>query len=495
MSRVAQKEEYLSVSLEATVKKLESAGWQVLGRGSYNLALIYHRCDLELVEGSSYRGPWVLKIPITINEEQDGALVFNALDLTKNSNHTDHPERAVRIMREVYPDLPCGFLGLGWVMPFISGGDAFNDDRDTAEETLRIYRVHGRLGLDFCGKDNAKWDFGLDWSAVHERIRIIDLGLARRRGSIASDLYWNDKKSSFTDYWGQYRKAKPKTVAVIEALNYLEDCMPEVDHRNKAYLQMTIMPMLIHAKGNKVKITEDLLKALVSLSQAKLFIRPASRNDFLKKIDLHRALSHLCRHGCDLSRPLYRKLYRDKVQCELICSLKFGYPGMRTLVSILYGVGLNLNRALVDLFNDNHNTFDGQIDDLQMTLEGWFEDSLTGVLLRLDEADADHPLHLRYRQLLIKLRACQNYDEGVQILQGELDQALLPEGSRIRLFDLPFSDDGVGAWTLAGGAKNSYLKDLLALAAKMQQAQLDNMPFSSFFSTKKQQSTLVSVIT
>lgn len=147
---------------EMPTDEVDLTVWEKIGEGKYNT--VYKSINLQaLVSGSPYQGPWALKIP----KANKKYISFN-----KTS-------RAVRLMQEMYPDMPVARFGkTGWVMPYVSHMQTLNDE-ENALAVWKVYQSSGRLILDGCGTGNFLKN-------KKEDVICVDVDMAMRRH--ASDL-------------------------------------------------------------------------------------------------------------------------------------------------------------------------------------------------------------------------------------------------------------------------------------------------------------------
>ena len=107
-------------------------------------------------------------------------------------------------------------------MPFFEHGVTTADDKECAEEILRIYRENRRRVLDGCRLDNFKRD-------QNKKLYLVDYDLCVRRGSTVSDQYceneYNQKVIKKLWQWYPINMTHEIvfTVGIIERLEWLEE--------------------------------------------------------------------------------------------------------------------------------------------------------------------------------------------------------------------------------------------------------------------------------
>jgi hypothetical protein len=133
-------------------------------------------------------------------------------------------KRAARIGNELYPDLKIEISSdnKSWSMPFFEHAVTSADDKECAEEILRIYRENRRRVLDGCRLDNFRKD-------QNKKLYLIDYDVCVRRGSTVSDQYCGNEynQKGIKSLWDWYKFYMTHeivfTVGIIEKLEWLEE--------------------------------------------------------------------------------------------------------------------------------------------------------------------------------------------------------------------------------------------------------------------------------
>jgi hypothetical protein len=174
-----------------------------IGEGNYNT--VYYEDELDQVR----------KIP-----KFDSAL--------------NNPKRAANIAKEIYPNLNITYDEKSWCMPYMEGLVSLEDDKEMAEEILKIYRKTRRIALDGCRTANFRRD-------NNGTLYLIDYDVCvRRRNSAVSIKFWQhpDIEIANEKYWSEFEKNKCclYSVGIIRKLIWLEKCLKDEEIKNE-YLQ------------------------------------------------------------------------------------------------------------------------------------------------------------------------------------------------------------------------------------------------------------------
>lgn len=259
LTSVREEERKNSSALDSE-KKASKYSWQAIGYGGYNRAW-RSLTDEQLVSGSSYAGPWVLKHP-----------TVSSKDLV--SNEMNQKERGVRLWNEINKDLPiAGLYKKGWVAPYIQSSRQATDD-EIALKLIEIYLDTRRIILDAATSGNflTVLDTG--------KVILVDVDLAlRRRNSQASLNFSQTLDVRFASYWddASLKKSMSQTINVTQNLLFLEnnlepDVIDQLDTENLITLQNIIV--LTWLRENNRPLDVDLFYKIASLTDIELEITP-----------------------------------------------------------------------------------------------------------------------------------------------------------------------------------------------------------------------------
>lgn len=220
-----------------TIDELEfvifSTKWLKLGEGTFNKVLV----SIKSLTIEGFTGKWVAKIPI------------NRLDLLSSSS------RAVDKWNLHNPKYPAFQTNYGWIAPYVGKTPA--SDQQIADKLIEIYRNTRQVIADACGKNN--------FLIYDNEVICVDVDLSVRRGSFASDDYMNDDVTHrdlmrYLTVWSN--RGKPKSVAVIQSLLYLQKNIPEQDIKNE-YITPLLIEKLHLFWVNNAPLSVDILEFLV----------------------------------------------------------------------------------------------------------------------------------------------------------------------------------------------------------------------------------------
>jgi hypothetical protein len=227
-----------------------SIPWKSLKGGNYNRIFITER-EVAIEEQQHY---WVIKQPIVCAEEK---FPLNAV------------ERATRKFHEINPDKSVFNDGdRAWFLPFF--GDSpdhpakASSDEQTAIAVFDIYKNTGNIVADAAIAGNI-----LEYQ---DELICVDVDLANRRGSIASDDYFNTIIASevFDKFFSQDLKkvkeslARPLTAIYVKLLFYIDECLSQFagDYQS---LELEMLPFLFKCCIKQIKLTEPVFHNLCLL--------------------------------------------------------------------------------------------------------------------------------------------------------------------------------------------------------------------------------------
>jgi hypothetical protein len=215
------------------------------GRGSCNRVRVSKKSfDVTTADGS---------------ETYSGHLAFKQRIMGQETEQ-DAPERSVRVYREVNPDQFCALYKDGWLAAYLGNEQA--KDEIMAGELLAIYRRCRRIVVDAWAKRNFLMQ-------GKNRAVCIDVGFAKRRGSIASDKFWEDQETR-DDLLDTLNDAKdysvgyfyPETTATVKTLLHLEECVV-AEFIHDEHICKNIMLALRVAMEMKLPVTVNMLNCLL----------------------------------------------------------------------------------------------------------------------------------------------------------------------------------------------------------------------------------------
>jgi len=215
---------------------IDRTQWDYLDHGSYNHVSV-SRTNIT-IEG--YTGRWVRKKII----DQD--------ELMSNST------RAIRKWNLHNPDYPAFQTKEGWLLPYL--GNVPASDEQIAEKLVEIYQNTGNVIADACGRNNFLF--------YQNKVICIDMDLSLRRGSFASEDYLSNNyvnSDNARTYWDACAapEKKPKTVAVIETLCYLEQHLPNYNKKN--LITPRLIQLLHIFRLKKIPVTMEIMDILLEI--------------------------------------------------------------------------------------------------------------------------------------------------------------------------------------------------------------------------------------
>ncbi len=178
---------------------IDQIPWIHINHGSYNS--VYRSAEQHTIEGQT--GYWVRKDPLEIDEEDNDLIDAAMCD----------SERAVRKWNTVNPLHPAWQIDNRWIAPYV--GEQQATDLEIAKKVVQIFQLTGEIIVDACGQNNFLTHQG--------QVFCVDVDLALRRNSIASENYYNTVViRDFDQYTSGYASSRPLTVAAIKTLLYIE---------------------------------------------------------------------------------------------------------------------------------------------------------------------------------------------------------------------------------------------------------------------------------
>lgn len=213
----------------------ELVKWKPIGSGTYNVTTVSDRPFTWHIDAVPYTQRWIIKT-------------------RKCVDALNHAKRAVELWNEINPEHPAVLLSKerSWMAPFIPGRQASDELIQTA--LINIYKKTGRIVWDGCGDGNM---LELDGGAF-----CVDVDQAFSRHSPTSkEAIKNIGRKQFNKYWEVYsdatsRGARPKSVATIQTLIYLEKQLPDEDILDK-YLTVRTIDRLYAFREHKLPISKS----------------------------------------------------------------------------------------------------------------------------------------------------------------------------------------------------------------------------------------------
>lgn len=224
-------------------------GWKLYGKGSYNV-VFKSKEDITLkANETTHTGSVVIKIP---NQQDD----------------LNNPERAVRVWREINPDLPAELTEVnvnkmslqGWMAPFVEGREG--RDAEVAAGVRQVYLKSRRIIADACTSGNF---------IVSKGVPIcVDVDVAFKRHSVASEIYLKNLSREYIRFWSTpyNRENFPFTIKTIKSLFYMETFLKPDDILDK-YISEPVLDLVYLCLEKHIPIEKDDLDSFHELSKDK----------------------------------------------------------------------------------------------------------------------------------------------------------------------------------------------------------------------------------
>lgn len=194
--------------------------WWLLGEGAYNKAYV----------------------------NDDSTLVFKIQKKKNDTTDTyDTPERSIRLMTELYPDMPLGAqlhedpqLGKGWTFPFIHGRPA--KDLEMVKVIIDIFNRTGRIMLDGCINRNFITTYS-NHPTYPNKIFCIDVGMtvrlqaeeeimvsgkSRRKSQTSHNIQRNEEIGLYYKSWSHSTTKDLIATHLIQALLLIREHRPSI---------------------------------------------------------------------------------------------------------------------------------------------------------------------------------------------------------------------------------------------------------------------------
>ena len=243
---------------------LKSTWWSPIGRGAYNEAT---KSNNELTI-YGHRGYWVGKAPLDQSDDMSSSA------------------RAVRKWNEINPDIPSYLSIFGMIVPYLGNTPASDDQ--IAAKVVDIYRRTRNIILDACAKNN--------FLVYKCKVICIDVDVALRRGSTASDSFGTEGDSIENFFVSGSRAGKARTVSVVRTLLYLQKYLAAGDIKDE-YINLEFIEKLHVLRLSKIVLTPDIMSRLSEIIRSDSASRLTDRR--LIELVTRERPSPLCgRHSC-----------------------------------------------------------------------------------------------------------------------------------------------------------------------------------------------------
>lgn len=496
--------------------ELEGRGWKLLGYGGFNMAFVYRGTDLALIAGSDYKGPWVYKQRIIVDDSKDVTTLY--LDTSYDPESTDTAERSIRLWNSINRDLPrAGYFRNGWVCPYLGSDKA--TDKETAQGVLETYRTDRRIVADACGRGN--------YLKHNGKARCVDIALAlKRRNSRVSDLYWSGdgeelvdgsidegSQGSYAEYWQQFATLKtspmPLTVDAIKGLLVLEDAIGAQSIKDE-HLELDIMLLLNRARRLGYGFTLNLVDSLSCLYRQGLLDLGLDWRWLVGNPATQALVLNCYDAGLSMTKNLLQSLESDPIFCRVLSGLLSASvrPGsvkvsdklvlelkvfahLKKSLSKLFACGLPVNQTiysllyqcaykLVDIPTKGEKSMLLELSQLSDNT-AHYQQPKVPLLTRIKglSPEVSGLLHChRIHMLQLRLRECAGYGAAKALLcqQWRNCCAVIPNRVRVSVCNAGREFES-RLWRPRGGLNDSYLTLLKDLTLHLNHQQQQGKPY------------------